>query len=122
MKSEMNNVLCHIEIEVTDLAKAQAFYQGLFGWRFSAFTEDMVVFGNEVEHIGGLMKKESVNAGTSPSLWFKVADIDASVAQAVALGGVVVSEKSELPQVGWSALVADLDGNGVGLVQYREQA
>lgn len=118
----MNNVLCHIEIEVTDLAKAQAFYQGLFGWRFSAFTEDMVVFGNGDEHIGGLMKKDSVNAGTSPSLWFKVADIDASVTQAVALGGAVLSEKTELPQVGWSALVADLDGNGVGLVQYREQA
>jgi hypothetical protein len=122
MKSEMNNVLCHIEIEVTDLAKAQAFYQGLFGWRFSAFTDDMVVFGNGDEHIGGLMKKDSVNAGTSPSLWFKVADIDASVTQAVALGGAVLSEKTELPQVGWSALVADLDGNGVGLVQYREQA
>ncbi len=122
MDIEMNNVLCHIEIEVTDLEKAQSFYQGLFGWRFSAFTEDMVVFGNGDEHIGGLMKKESVNAGTSPSLWYKVADIDASLAKAIELGATVLAEKSELPQVGWSALVTDPDGNGVGFVQYREEA
>ncbi|HLO99399.1 MAG TPA: VOC family protein [Fimbriimonas sp.] len=112
------NTLCHVEYEVTDLVKSQAFYQGLFGWDFRAFFDGMVIFGKGDEHIGGLMKVESVTAGKSPALYFKVESLDDCLAKAVALGGSAPNERHPVPGVGWSVTVLDPDGNLVGLVQY----
>jgi predicted enzyme related to lactoylglutathione lyase len=112
------NTLCHVEYEVTDLDKAQAFYGGLFGWDFRSFVDDMVIFGIGDEHIGGFLKKDSVSPNTSPSLWFKVADLDALISKTIQLGGSAPNEKQPVPGVGWSVAVLDPDGNQVGLVQY----
>lgn len=112
------NTICHIEYYVTDLDKAQAFYGGLFGWDFRSFIEGMVVFGIGDQHIGGLMKTDKVEASKSPAIWFKVADIDAMIAKTVTLGGTTPNEKSQVPGVGWSVTVNDLDGNEVGFVQF----
>ena len=119
----MYHNVCHIEFEVTDLAKGRAFYEGLFGWKFSDFEmPDMVVFGADNQHIGGLMRVDAVQPGNSPSIWFRVKSVDESVATATGLGGAVVSEKSPVPGVGWSACVADPFGNHVGMVQFSEDA
>ncbi|MBX3112429.1 MAG: VOC family protein [Fimbriimonadaceae bacterium] len=112
------NTVCHIEFDVTDVARAQAFYKGLFGWTFRAFTDSMVVFGVGDQHIGGLQRVEAVEPGASPSVWFQVEDLDSALGRAAALGGAVVSPRQDVPNVGWSAQVADPDGNRVGLVQY----
>lgn len=112
------NTLCHVEFQVTDVARAQAFYEAMFGWNFRQFTPDMVVFGIGDEHIGGLIRSDEVEIGNSPSLWFKVADLDASVQTARNSGGEGDGEKSEVPGVGYSTVVTDPDGNSVGLVQY----
>ena len=37
----MPNTVCHIEFDVTDIARSQSFYAALFGWSFRAFG-DMV--------------------------------------------------------------------------------
>lgn len=115
---EMNTV-CHIEFNVGDLDRAQAFYEGLFGWTFREFMGgSMRVFGIGDHHIGGLSKVDSVQAGTSPSVWIQVAELDAMVTKAQDLGGAILSGREEVPGVGYSALVQDPDGNPVGLVQY----
>lgn len=114
------NNLCHVEYFVRDLDQAQAFYQGLFGWDFRSFGDDMRVFGQQGNHIGGLAKRDTVNPGESPSLWFQVQDLEATMARAVELGGQRASERSDVPGVGWSGVVADPDGNAVGLVQYAD--
>lgn len=116
----VHNTICHVEIQVLDLDRAQAFYEGLFGWRFSSFIPNMTVFGNGNEHIGGLMKVDEVKAGESPSLWFRVQNLQATLDKALELGGTLDSEPSEVPSVGWSATIRDLDGNMVGLVMYTE--
>lgn len=117
----MYHNICHIEIEVTDLDAGRAFYEGLFAWKFSDFgIPDMVVFGQDDKHIGGLMRVDQVSAGNSPSIWFRVKDVDASVAQAQALGAGVLSPKSAVPNVGWSACITDPFGNHVGMVQFSE--
>ena len=112
------NTLCHVEYHVTDLAKAQAFYEGLFGWDFRTFVEGMVVFGNGDEHIGGFQLRDKVEAGPSPALWFKVANLDEMVSKTRALGGSTPNDKNPVPGIGWSVAVLDPDGNHVGLVQY----
>jgi uncharacterized protein len=113
------NTLCHVEYFVTDLDRAQRFYEGIFGWEFREYMGGtMRVFGIGETHIGGLMRRDTVAPGESPSLWFQVASLDESCARATAHGGRVVGERSEVPGVGWSIQVSDPDGNLVGLVQY----
>lgn len=117
----MYNSICHIELEVTDLNRSRAFYEGLFGWKFADFAiPDMMIFGQGDTHLGGLMRVDEVHAGRSPSIWFRVEDLDGMVARAQELGGSVVSPRSPVPNVGWSACVGDPDGNPVGLVEYSE--
>ncbi len=117
------NTLCHVEIQALDLDRAQSFYEGLFGWTFRDFMGgSMRVFASGDVHIGGLMKVDKVEAGRSPSLWFQVASLDQTIAEALKLGGTKLEEKQEVPGVGWSILLADLDGTPFGLVEYTESA
>jgi predicted enzyme related to lactoylglutathione lyase len=117
----MANTVCHVELDTTDLARAQNFYAGIFDWTFRQFTDNMLTIGCGDSHVGGLMLVESVEAGKSPSIWIQVDDIDQTIAKAQAQGGAVVTEKGPVPHVGWSAQFSDLDGNSVGIVQFENQ-
>lgn len=110
--------VCHIEFYVSDLARAQTFYEGLFGWSFRPFGPEMVVFGDGDQHIGGLMLSDDIRPGNSPSVWFEVEDVDAMTAKGESLGGKVTSAKHEVPHVGFAAQLSDPDGNSVGMVQF----
>ena len=101
--------------------RSQTFYQGLFGWSFREFMGgQMRVFGLGEEHIGGLMLVDEVNPGRSPSLWFRVASLEATMEKVKALGGEEVSPASPVPGVGFSCQAKDPDGNYVVLVEYTE--
>jgi predicted enzyme related to lactoylglutathione lyase len=114
------NTVCHIEFDVVDLDRAQAFYEPLFGWSFREFMGgQMRVFGVGETHVGGLMLKDQVVPGRSPSVWIQVPDLDGVVARAPELGGSVQEPKYPVLGVGHSALIADPDGNPVGLVEYE---
>jgi len=112
------NEVCHIEWNVTDLAKSQKFYEAMFGWKFQGFMDDMVTFGTGDKHVGGLLKTDTVVPGASPSVWLEVPDVDAYLEKAPKVGGARGCEKSAVPHVGWSATICDPDGNQVGLVQF----
>lgn len=114
----MANVICHVEYDVTDLDRAQKFYGAIFDWTFRSFGDDMVVFGVGDQHLGGFMKVASVANGDSPSLWIQVESIEETLSKAAKLGAPIVKEKSEVPNVGWSAQFRDPDGNAVGIVQF----
>jgi len=118
-EDSMLNNLCHLEIETKDMATSRKFYQALFGWDFKAFFDGMEVFGLGDSHIGGLMLVDEVTPGKSPSLWFKVANIEEQIAVANANGGKMIEPKSEVPNVGWSAIIEDPFGTAVGIVQYQ---
>lgn len=113
-----NHSICHIEWQSTDLARSQAFFEALFGWTFRSFGDEMVVFANGEEHLGGLMKVTEVKPGSSPSVWIQVENVEKACANAVSLGGAVKAEKGSVPGVGFSAIITDLDGSEVGLVEF----
>lgn len=117
----MANTVCHIEFNVTDMSRAQAFFEGMFGWTFREFMPEMTVFGNGDQHIGGLMLADKVSPGESPSVWFDVEDIESSLSRATKLGGSVHSPAHPVPTVGLSGVVCDPDGNRVGLVQFTNE-
>lgn len=114
------HTICHVEYDVTDLERSRAFYEAMFGWNFRQFTDDMMVFGVGEQHIGGLNRKASVNSGGSPSIWFEVENLDQMLTKATDIGGAIHTAKHEVPHVGWSGVVADPDGNAVGLVQFAK--
>ena len=115
----MANTVCHVELDTTDLARAQAFYSQIFDWTFRQFTDNMLAIGSGDAHLGGLMLVSQVEPGKSPSIWIQVDDIDETLAKVQGLGGSVVTEKGPVPHVGWSAQFSDLDGNSVGIVQFE---
>lgn len=112
--------LCHVEYLVTDIDRAMAFYKSVFDWDFQQFTDSMVVFGYQGKHIGGLQKVDSVSAGASPSLWFEVSSLEESVAKGLAAGGTLLKDRHPVPGVGFAVVLADQDGNEVGLVLFAQ--
>lgn len=112
------NAICHIEWKVTDLDRAQRFFGGLFDWTFRQFGDSMVVFGLGEQHIGGFEKADTINPGSSPSVWIEADDLDAYCAKAIELGGTIKNAKHAVPGVGHSAQICDHDGNKIGLVQF----
>lgn len=112
------NTVCHVEWDVTDIERARAFYEGLFDWKFESFGPDMVVFGTGTQHVGGLQKRAQVRASASPSVWIEVENVERYLERAQELGGSTIEPKHEVHHVGWSAQIADPEGNRIGLVQF----
>ena len=111
------------ELMTGDPAAAAAFYGPLFGWQVQAM--DMgggpyhVVKVGDVS-VGGIMKTPA-EAGPTPPAWgcyVTVSDVEATVAQATALGGKVLVPAMDVPGVGRMAVIADPQGAGLSLMQY----
>jgi uncharacterized protein len=114
---------CHIEWQVTDLDKAKAFYGGLFGWSFEAFGDDYAMFKTPNKELGGgLMKMKEVKPGQSPMIYIDVESIEPYLTKAVKVGGSVMIGKTEIPNMGWFAILLDPDQNGVGIFESAPKA
>ena len=115
----MTNHFCHIEISSTDLKGAEEFYGKLFSWKIKP-AEDFPgysVFETGKDPGGGLQKVDKVNPGEGVLVYVQVDDVDATLSKAKELGGTIVKEKTEIPQIGWFGLLKDLDGNPLGVFQ-----
>ncbi len=117
----------HFEIHASDPEKAVGFYRELFGWtieKWGPMDYWTVMTGDEgVAGInGGIVRRrgdlptdgQAVNAFVCT---VDVADLGATVAKAVALGGVEALPKMPIPGIGWLAYVKDTDGNLLGVMQ-----
>jgi predicted enzyme related to lactoylglutathione lyase len=114
----MANPFVHVELNTNDVAKAKSFYSQLFDWKM----EDMPMDNGTYTIIqvgegtgGGLMKHPMPGA---PSMWLSyvlVDDIDAATKKVKALGGTVMKDKTEVPGMGWLAIITDPTGAMLGL-------
>jgi uncharacterized protein len=114
----MGNPFVHVELNTSDVAKAKTFYSKLFDWKM----EDMPMETGSYTLIsvgegtgGGLMQHPMPGA---PSMWLSyvlVSDIDAATKKVKALGGTVMKEKTEVPNMGWLAIIIDPTGAMLGL-------
>ena len=114
------NAVCHIEWSCTDLERAKAFLAGLFGWQFEPFGPDYLLISAPAGPGGALQKVDKVEAGASPLVYVEVDHIEDYLGRVEELGGVVATARTEIPTVGWYALIKDPDGNMMGL--YEEGA
>lgn len=110
--------ITHIDIPVSDLGEATAFYSGLFGWQIAEAPGfegyPMWQAPNKVSG-GGLGLREA--GFTHTRSYVEVDSIDDIVAKATAAGGSLVREKREITPTSWWAVISDPDGNEIGLFE-----
>jgi len=112
----MANPVVHFEILGKDGKALQDYYANLFGWNVNA--NNPMNYGI-VDNQG-----EGINGGIGPSdgdarltVYIEVADLEATLAKAVELGGKVVQPITEIPGMVTLAQFADVAGNVVGIIK-----
>ncbi|MFW5468536.1 VOC family protein [Knoellia sp. CPCC 206435] len=110
--------ITHIDIPVSDMERAKAFYSELFGWRIAEVPGfegyPMWQAPNTISG-GGLAPRGE--GFTQPRSYVEVDSIDETLARVTEQGGSVVMEKSPISETSWWAIFSDLDGNTVGLYE-----
>lgn len=114
------NTICYVEWWSTDFERTKSFFEGLFGWKFEMSGEEYMFFSTpEGGPGGGFHKCRDLNPGVSARVYIHVDDVNAYVEKVKELGGKIVNEKTEIPEMGWYADFKDPDGNIIGLWQGR---
>jgi uncharacterized protein len=126
----MPNPIVHFEIPADDVARARAFYEGVFGWKIKQFPMppgSPEYYGvttrkeGEVGINGGLMRRNM--PGQPFANYVDVKSIDDFLGKIQAHGGSVVMPRQEIaPGMGSIAVFKDPEGNMMGLYQPAKPA
>lgn len=112
------------ELLTTDVEAAKAFYTKLFGWS----TKDMPMEGMNYtvvsaggKEVGGIMTIPAVAKGMPPSwgCYVTVDDVDATARTAQELGGKVLLEPKDIPDVGRFCVIQDPQGAVISAITYK---
>ena len=108
----------HIEFPADDPERAMRFYTAVAGWEFSAMDgmPDYWVF-SAAKGYGGAVGKRGVSTGQVVRDYIEVDSIEAALEAAERTAGSVKEPKTEIPGMGWFAVVIDPEGSEVGLFQ-----
>ena len=118
----MNNPVGWFEIYVDDIARARTFYETVFQISLQPLEgggPQMLAFPASTEGYGcggALVHMDGFPAGGNSTLvYFSCADCAVEQSRVVAAGGQVQKPKTSIGQYGWISLVADTEGNMLGL-------
>ena len=90
------NRIDYVEIPVTDLPKARAFLESMFGWEFREWGDEYFSFKDG--HLnGGLRKSDEPAPTTGVLLVFYSADLERDVVRVQELGGTISQETFSFP-------------------------
>ena len=90
------NRIDYVEIPVTDLPKARAFLEGMFGWEFQEWVDEYMSF-NDGRLDGGLRKADEPAPATGVLLVYYSDDLQRDVARVQELGGTISQEIFSFP-------------------------
>jgi predicted enzyme related to lactoylglutathione lyase len=120
----MDNPFCHVELASTDVAKAKTFYSALFNWKItdSDMGGGMIysTFKPTDDSPGGGMMQHPIPG--APSSWLPyvlVDDVNAANKKVISLGGKVMKDTQEVPNMGWFSIITDPSGAHLGLWQTK---
>lgn len=106
----------HVEWFVTDLARSAAFLTGLFGWQFATFSTHYRLYTpDDGGTCVGLMEVATVQASEYALAHIEVANLEAYLARAAALGAPLKTPPTVIPGYGRYAQILDPDGHAIGL-------
>lgn len=116
------NPIAYVEMPVTDMDRAIAFYADVLGFDFERQTidcYDMALFPaaeGAPGASGALVKGDVYVPGKNgPIVYFRVADIDAVLKRARARGAKILYDKKDVGAFGYVAEVEDSEGNRIAL-------
>ena len=122
----MGGRVVHFEIPFDDEERATAFYTGVFGWKLQAIPELSYVLAttgpseqgppSEPGFVNGGLLERALPVG-GPVIVLDVEDIDATLELVELRGGMTVSAKQAVGEMGFSAYFKDSEGNLTGLWQ-----
>jgi hypothetical protein len=111
------------ELSTRDADGAKAFYPAVFGVEPAAWDsprdDGYMVWNVGGSMVGGLIEMDDRWPAEAPPSWtayFMVEDADATTAQAVELGGTVLVEPFDAPDIGRIALLTDAHGAVFGVM------
>ena len=116
----------HFEIYADELARATKFYSEVFGWDMHKWDgpDDywLAITGREGEAgiDGAIMGRPEF--GFTGVNFIDVASVDDFITKIQANGGTLVRPKIAIPEVGYSAVCNDTEGNPIGLFQVDPHA
>jgi predicted enzyme related to lactoylglutathione lyase len=118
----------HFAINADDMARAQRFYERIFGWTFQPWGPPgfyMIGMGADSPVQGSLQGRRELAPGlrmTGLECTFAVDDVE-KVAKAVrANGGRILMERTVLTGIGELIFFQDPEGNVAGAMRYDEKA
>lgn len=118
----MANPFVHLELNTPDLAKAKAFYTGMFGWQFKDM--DMgpggiySTFQSDSGPGGGAFTMPNGSPGWMGYVGVK--DIREATEKARSMGAQVFVDSQEIPNVGWMTVMNDPTGCRIAMFQPKE--
>ena len=130
--STMMNKVSHFEIPYEDQERAQKFYEEVFGWQITKFSDEgyylafttksdpNTMMPSEPGAInGGLLKRDST--AKNPLLVIDVPNIDDHIKKIEDAGGELIMPKVSVGDSGFFARVADTEGNVIAIWQQIKQ-
>lgn len=119
-----HGTFCWNELMTRDTAKAGKFYSDLLGWNptesdMPGMKYTLLKAGDK--DAGGMMDMPAEVPAEVPSYWMSyitVDDVDAAAAKAKELGGQVIKEPMDIPNVGRFCIIQDPTNATVGLITF----
>jgi uncharacterized protein len=116
----MTSRVVHFEIPIDDPDRASSFYGSVFGWDVAKWGPAdywTMTTGEEpgIGAEGALIRRAEAPEGVL--VYVGVGDVDQVLSEVRRAGGSVVTDKTPIPTMGWSARFRDTEGNLVGLFQ-----
>ncbi len=113
-------VVVWTEIPVTDMDRAVAFYDAVFGWRMKVDTtgpNPMATFADSTAGVGGHLYPGVPAKGAGPTVHLAVPDgVEAAMERCRAAGGEIHGPVIPIP-FGRFVYATDPDGNSIGLFE-----
>jgi hypothetical protein len=111
----MAHPVIHAEIRSTDPDATRAFFGSLFGWTYENGAFPGYTFANTGAEGAIPTAISPLQGGTDAVLFFiAVEDVEATLAQAVELGGTIIQPAQQVPGVTFGVF-ADPQGHAVGV-------
>ncbi len=116
----MTNPFVHVELNSPHPEKAKAFYAKLFQWQLEdmpnpAVPDDSYTVIKAGEGTGGGIMKQVPNGPAGWVPYVAVDDLRIATEKAKALGGKVMKDVTEVPDMGWFTIIQDPAGAVLGL-------
>ena len=116
--TETHHGISYVEISVTDMGRARAFYEAAFGWQFNDYGPEYsgIRSPDGEGEVGGLGRRAGRPEPGGVLVLLYSLDLDATVEAVTGAGGTITEEPYEFPG-GRRFFFADPDGNVLGVYQ-----